>query len=98
MAVDLTYIKESFQEEDIRELIDILKGEKITHQWKEVDGEHYSLRAKRDILDTSCVGVMITAEDSIGRYEQLLRYPTSTDSFYDSCIDVIKNLRKRKFS
>ncbi|MFH1522182.1 MAG: hypothetical protein ABIF18_04460 [archaeon] len=98
MAVDLAYIKESFQEEDIRELIDILEGEKIIYRWKKVDGGYYSLRVNRDILDTSCVGVMITVEDSIGRYEEGLKYPTSTDSFYDSCIDVIKDLRKRKFS
>jgi hypothetical protein len=98
MAIRLTEIRELLQEEDLEEVVNILEKEKIIHRWKEVDGGTYSLTVTRNIFDTNCVGVIIKAEDSIGRYEQIIRYPTSIDSLYDSCIDAVKDLRKRSIS
>jgi hypothetical protein len=94
MPIELSYIKENFQEEDTFDLVEMLEGETITHQW--VDGKNYALSVRIDELDTRRFQeTIIYVEDEIGRFENLIRYPSSTDSFYDSCIDAIKQVRKR---
>lgn len=93
--ISLQEIRDDFQGEQIGDLIAMLVGQPITHHWRGRNPQDYRIEVTRDKEEDnpSVQALVISATNSSGKEAHKYRYPTSTDSFYDSCIDVIKELR-----
>ena len=95
---DLREVKRELAEEKIFELIGMLEGCNLEYKLRNSEEKGgYVLSFFHNLKEDtkfSCA-LMISARDSGGNKFSLYRHPTSTDSFYDSCIDVVKGLRAK---
>ena len=93
---DLREIRDEMQGEEISELVEMLDDYELDYSR---DGTDYILAFERDLDEehpnwgNRQPALWIEARDPQGTRARLLRYPTNTDSFYDSCMDVVNKLR-----
>lgn len=95
---NLRKIREEMQGEGISELVGMLSGCELDYSRGVIN---YIITFDRDPDEENpYIGhlqpaLYIHAKDPNGKHVTLLRYPTNTDTFYASCMDVINDLRKR---
>jgi hypothetical protein len=96
---DLREIRWQLYNEEISELIDMLEESPIVHKWVGERAQDYMIHVRKydkgdDAFNSD--EVVIRVSDYSGRFIQEIRSPTSTDTFYNSCIEIIQKMRKQK--
>jgi len=96
---DLREIRWGFYDEEISGLISMLEESPIVHKWIGERAQDYMIHVSKydkreDAFNSD--EVLIRVSDYSGRSFQEIRSPTSTESFYNSCIEIIQKLRNQK--
>jgi hypothetical protein len=93
---DISEIKREFQAENYREVIRMLVDQRVRY-FRNQNGirKTYEISITRDPEEDNdfAWALSITARDERGREAQGYRYPTSVDSLFDSCVDIVNLIR-----